>query len=189
MKKVLLILFAFIYANVILSNTFYSGKYVGQNEIEYRYGVYKLSKRKYINKLRINVESYLKWKMKFHGWSGFCYNEFVQAYKSYICALDDPNKPYRFYSDDFGTLVDIEGRLNNIDSDNSWYDKKWKNKITDYEYNRLKDKKKKKYKQFPANREVATYFNVIALDMIKKGDALNLSNQDKQNKESEFIGW
>ena len=57
-------------------------------------------------------------------------------------AFDDPRNPYRFYTNDFGTLIDSKGEFDNNDVDDYWYDKKG-NKITGYEYQNLKESKKK----------------------------------------------
>ena len=61
-------------------------------------------------------------------------------------AFDDPRNPYRFYTNDFGTLIDSKGEFDNNDVDDYWYDKKG-NKITGYEYQNLKESKKKRAKR------------------------------------------
>ena len=164
-----------------------------QSDVEYRFGVHKISKRKYVHNLRTNVQSYLENK-RYNGWSYDFVLEFQNAYTRYMNAFDDPRNPYRFYTDDFGTLVDSKGEFNNNDTDDYWYDKKG-NKITGYEYRNLKESKKKNYKTFYANQEVATYFMRIGNAIVKQ----TLESQRKQaeesrrqqfnNNNSEFMGW
>ena len=54
-----------------------------------------------------------------------------------------------------------------IDKDDYWYDNKG-NRITGSEYQSLKESKKKKYKAFQANREVALYFFEIGNRVVKR---------------------
>lgn len=136
-----------------------------QNNIEYKFGAHKIDKRKYIHNLRTNVQSYLEYKRK-NGWSYDFVLEFQNAYTRYMNAFDDPRYPNRFYTDDFGTLIDSKGEFNNIDTDDYWYDKKG-NKITGYEYRNMKESKKKNYRAFYANQEVAAYFMKIGNALVK----------------------
>lgn len=140
------------------------GQFSNQN-IEYKFGAHKIDKRKYIHNLRTNVQSYLEYKRK-NGWSYDFVLEFQNAYTRYMNAFDDPRNPYRFYTNDFGTLIDSKGEFDNNDVDDYWYDKKG-NKITGYEYQNLKESKKKNYKTFYANQEVATYFMKIGNALVK----------------------
>nr|DAX09043.1 MAG TPA: hypothetical protein [Bacteriophage sp.] len=77
------------------------------------------------------------------------------------------NNTNRFSTDSFGTITDTQGIISNKDNDDIdpvgseyYYDDNG-NRITTDDYNLLKDKKKKNYKSFSANREVASYFNTI----------------------------
>jgi len=62
----------------------------------------------------------------------------------------------RFSTDDLGSIIDTQGEFTNIDNDDEvggqfYYNDKGE-KITNDDYNMLKDKKKKGYKTFNANR-------------------------------------
>ena len=133
--------------------------------IYYTYGAHKIEKEHYIHNIRTNISSYLDYKLS-NGWNYYYVEEFQHAYAKYLNALSDTRDPYRLYTDDFGAIIDNRGILNDIDSDDYWYDNRG-NRISGFDYSYLSDKKKRKYRTFYANREVATYFNEIAKALIK----------------------
>lgn len=62
----------------------------------------------------------------------------------------------RFSTDDLGNITDMRGEFTNIDNDDDngtqyYYNDKGE-RITNTDYDALKDRKKKKYKTFNANR-------------------------------------
>lgn len=171
----------YVYGNHLLKTNI-------QNEIKYNFGGHEISKRRYIQNIRSNVQNYLDYKRN-NGWSGYWVEEFINAYHIYIDALDDPKNPYRFRTDEFGTLIDNSGILGNNDFDDYWYDKKG-NRITGAEYQRLKGKKKKKYVNFEANRSIAYYFNIIGKEVVKLEQKHKEGTKHKStNNNSEYIGW
>jgi hypothetical protein len=160
----------------------------------YKYGVHEIKKETIIKTLRYNVQNYIEHKVA-QGWTFNQVTEFKNAYTKYINALSDPNDPYRLSTNDFGTLLDSNGELNNVDSDDFWYDQKG-NAITGYEYLKLSEKKKRKYKCFYANREFVTYFNEIVeaiIVEIKKEEKTNKKyvqqNKNNNNCDSDYVGW
>ena len=145
-----------------------------QAVIYYKYGTYQLDKSRLIKNIRNNVASFLTYQRDNEGWSEYYVEEFKHAYFRIMELFDDPKNPNRFYSNEFGTMTDNEGELDNTDMDDYWYDKKGK-RITGEEYRKLKEKKKKDYHDFEANREVISYINQIADLMVKK---LNEESKD-----------
>jgi hypothetical protein len=141
----------------------------------YKYGTYQLDKSRLIKNIRNNVASFLTYQCDNEGWSNYYVEEFKNAYFRIMELFDDPKNPNRFYSNEFGTMTDNEGELDNTDMDDYWYDKKGK-RITGEEYRKLKEKKKKDYHDFEANREVISYINQIADLMVKK-----LNEESKDN--------
>lgn len=133
------------------------------NKVEYTFGAYKLDKAIYIKNIRNNVAEYLDSKR----WNSEYRKEFINAYNIYMNALNDPTDPYRLSTNEFGTILDSKRLLSNEDKDDFWYDERG-NQITGEEYRKLKEQKKKKYKSFQANREVATYFYKIAKELVEK---------------------
>ena len=136
------------------------------SDVMYSYRVYKIDKAKLIMNLRSSVSSYLDNKRR-NGWSAYYVEEFQHAYTRYMAALDDARNPYRFYTDDFGSMTDINGEFTNQDLDDYWYDDNGQ-RISGNDYNNLKDSKKTKYRQFNANMQFVKYFNIIADAMLKK---------------------
>lgn len=157
------------------------------NDVKYSFGSHEISKKTYIHNIRNNVQTYLDRKRR-EGWPEFWVEEFRNAYYKYINALGDPRKPYRFRTDEFGVIEDREGILGSTDSDDFWYDKK-ANRITGYEYQKLKDRKKKKYITFEANREVATYFYKIGKGVVKLEEEKEKEKYKTNNKNNQYIGW
>jgi hypothetical protein len=68
------------------------------------------------------------------------------------------NNDNRFSTDDLGNITDLRGEFSNIDNDgiddngSEYYYNDNGERITTSDYNALKDKKKKNYKTFNANR-------------------------------------
>ena len=145
-----------------------SSEQYSQNNLEYTFGAYKLNKERYIKNIRINVAEYINRQ----GWENAYREEFINAYEKLLNALTDTTDPYRLYTNEFGSIIDTKGELGNNDEDDFWYDKKG-NKITGNEYRMLKEKKKKQYHTFSANRAVATYFYKVAKALVKKMESEN----------------
>ena len=149
-----------------LSNHISTYQQINQ-KVKYKFGAFEIDKYLYVHNIRANVANYLEYKRQKDGWSNYYIEEFRNAYRIYIEALDDPNNPYRFQTDEFGRLSDSKGKLDNVDNDDYWYDNKG-NRITGSEYQSLKESKKKKYKAFQANLEVALYFFEIGNRVVKR---------------------
>ncbi len=147
---------------------------INQTVVYYKYGTYQLDKTKLITNIRNNVASYITHQRDDEGWSYYYVEEFKNAYFRIMELFDNPQNPNRFYSNEFGSMIDQEGELNNTDLDDYWYDKKGQ-RITGTEYRKLKEKKKKNYHEFNANGEVLVYINLIADLMVKK---LNEESKD-----------
>lgn len=126
----------------------------------YKYGAWEIDKKKYIRNLGTNVQGYLNSKY----WNEYLRQEFINAYEKYMNALNEPN---RLYTNDFGSIIDTKGELGNDDEDDFWYDNKG-NRITGKEYRSLNERKQKKYQAFYANREIASYFNIVAKAIVDK---------------------
>lgn len=188
--KLLLICLAFLYSNIIHATS--QANTCNQSIIIYKFGVHQINKEKYIYNLRLNVQTYVDYKMNI-GWTYNHVIEFRNAFNKYITAFSDPNDPYRFYTNDFGSLIDSKGEFGNVDSDDYWYDNKG-NTITGYEYHKLSERKKKKYYCFYANREVASYFLEIGNAMVKKTSENKETksvqhNNNSINVDSDYVGW
>lgn len=153
-----------------------------KNRVKYKFGQSELDLKNYIHNLDTNVQSYLNSK----NWREGQKQEFINAYKNMLAGFNDQltNNTNRFSTDSFGTITDTQGIISNKDNDDIdpvgseyYYDDNG-NRITTDDYNLLKDKKKKNYKSFSANREVASYFNTI-------GNALRqYSKSDEEKQES-----
>lgn len=125
----------------------------------YKYGEYQIIMDRFVKNLSFNVQPYLNSK----NWNDYLRQEFIDAYYKYMAAL----KEGRLQADSFGTIFDSEGKLGSIDDSDYWYDRKG-NRITGSEYRKLNKRKQKRYWTFHANREVASFFNLIAKAMIKR---------------------
>ena len=164
-----------------------------KTSVKYKYGQKELDMDKYIRNLGGNVQSYLEDRRK-HGWTDDQVQEFSTAYNRYIDAFKQSmaTNDNRFSTDDLGNIIDIKGEFNNIDNDNiddkgsEYYYNDNGERITTDDYNKLKDRKKKKYKTFNANRQVAEYFR-------KVGNALQSVQPSKAEKfdldKHGFVTW
>jgi hypothetical protein len=93
----------------------------------------------------------------------------MNSFNTYLSGLKDQLKTgsSRFSTDTFGTITDNEGTLSNTDNDgidpvnSQYYYNDKGERITTDDYNLLKDRKKKNYRAFQANQEVAKYFKLI----------------------------
>lgn len=148
-----------------------------KQKVKYKFGTSEIDLDNYIHNLGTNIQSYLNSK----NWSQDQKQEFMNSYNTFIAGLQDQlsTNTNRFSTDDFGTIIDSEGILSNKDQDyapinSDFYYSDKGDRITTDDYNLLKDKDKKKYHLFPANREVASYFNII-------GDAIRKSSPQKEN--------
>ena len=145
----------------------------------YKFGESELDLNTYIRTLGHNLNSYLSTKTD---WTDDQRAEFTAAYDNYLAGLKEQRDSgvERFSSTDYGRILDSQGKLSNTDDDgidpvgSEYYYNDKGERITTDDYNLLSDKKKKKYKTFSANREVATYFKDIA-EAIK-------SETDKKSK-------
>ena len=137
--------------------------------VKYKFGQKELDMQDYINNIDYNVQSYVNDRKQNRGWTDDQVAEFQASYNRLINAfkqqLTDNNN--RFSADAFGTITDSQGEFNNADNDDidpsgsQYYYNDKGERITTDDYNLLKDKKKKKYKTFDANRQVAEYFRII----------------------------
>lgn len=130
-----------------------------QEKVKYKFGQKELDLENYIYNLGTNVQSYIDSK----NWSEGQKQEFKQAYDLYLTGLKDQlqNNSGRFSTDDFGIISDNTGVLTDVDSGAEYYYDNKGQQLSADDYNALKEKKKKKYNTFSANREVAAYFNNI----------------------------
>ena len=162
-----------------------------KEKVKYKFGQKEIDLDKYIYNLGTNLQRYLDTKTD---WSDGQRQEFTNAYNRYINGLieqRDTNSG-RFYSDDAGNIYDSTGAFSDIDDDmngaddmNYFYDKKG-NQITEQAYDKLRNRKRKKYSAFSANREVANYFNQVGRYMspyeAKKKEKFDLATHG-------FLGW
>lgn len=136
---------------------------------KYKFGQKELDMQDYIENIGYNVQNYLEDRRKNRGWTDEQVQEFSTAYNRLMGAfkqqLADGNN--RFSTNDLGVITDSQGEFSNIDNDDidpkgsQYYYNDKGERITTDDYNLLKDKKKKKYKTFNANRQVAEYFRII----------------------------
>lgn len=152
----------------------------------YKFGQSELDLNSYIQTLGHNLNNYLDTVKK--DWTEEQRQEFTTAYDRYITGLKEQRDSgvERFNSTDYGRILDSQGKLSNKDDDDidpagsEYYYNDKGERITTDDYNLLSDKKKKKYKTFSANREVATYFKTIAealkSEMDKKAAKTETSN-------------
>lgn len=154
-----------------------------KERVKYKFGQSDIDLTNYIHNLGTNVQSYLNSK----NWNDGQKQEFMNAYNRYLTGLQDQlaNNTNRFTTDDFGSIIDSTGALSNTDNDDIdpvgseyYYDDKG-NRITTDDFNALKKRKQKNYNTFSANREVATYFNVI-------GNALRSKQPTKEQTSNAF---
>ena len=164
-----------------------------KTSVKYKFGQKELDMDKYIRNLGGNVQSYLEDRRK-HGWTddqvqefSTAYNRYMDAFKQSMTAGDN-----RFSTDDLGNIIDTQGVFNNIDNDgidptgSQYYYNDQGERITSDDYNMLKDKKKKNYRTFNANRQVAEYFR-------KVGNALQSAQPAETEKfdldKHGFVAW
>lgn len=134
--------------------------------VKYKFGQRELDMQDYIDNIDYNVQSYINDRKQNRGWTSDQIAEFQASYNRLINAfkqqLTDNNN--RFSADAFGTITDSQGEFNNVDNDyegGQYYYNDKGEQINTNDYNNLKDKKKKNYKTFDANRQVAEYFRII----------------------------
>jgi hypothetical protein len=134
-----------------------------QNTVMFTYGVHKLNKADLIYHMGNNVQEYIKYKK----WNAYQRQEFEEAYLWFMSMFNDPRKPYRFYMNEFSTLIDTEGQFSDVDRDNYYYNSEGV-RITGSEYNALKPKKQKDFSPFYANKHVCKFLDIIAKGMVKQ---------------------
>ena len=146
--------------------------------VKYKFGANELDLDTYIYNISNNVQSYIDYKVKHDKWNEGQINEFTNAYNNYMTGLKDQRDSgiERFSTDDLGSIIDISGQLSDIDNDGIddngseyFYNEKGES-ITSQDYDKLKNRKKKKYKTFSANREVASFFNKVGKSTKKFAD-------------------
>lgn len=137
-----------------------------KERVKYKFGQKELDLDNYIYNLGTNVQSYLNNK----NWNDDQRQAFMDAYDQYLTGLKDQleGNTSRFSTDDFGTIYDNTGVLSDKGSQFYYNDKG--EKISSDDYNNLKERKQKKYKQFSAFNEVANYFNKVGRAIKVKGD-------------------
>lgn len=130
---------------------------------KYKYGQNELDLQNLITNLKNNVDSYVQSKTD---WSQAQKESFKEGYRDYIAGLQDQlaNNTDRFSADEFGTIIDKEGKLKD-------------NTDTDYIYNKKGElldpettskRKLKKGTPFYRNQELAIFNNIIAKGMVDK---------------------
>ena len=136
---------------------------------KYKFGQKELDMQDYIENIGYNVQNYLEDRRKNRGWTDEQVQEFSSAYERLIGAFKQQlaDGSNRFSTNDLGDITDSQGEFSNEDDDgidptgSQYYYNDKGERITTDDYNLLKDKKKKKYKTFNANRQVAEYFRTI----------------------------
>ena len=162
-----------------------------KTSVKYKFGQKELDMDKYLKNVGHNVQSYLEDRRK-HGWTDDQVQEFSTAYNRYMNAFQQSmaDNDNRFSTDDLGNITDTRGEFTNIDNDDNngaqyYYNDKGE-RITNTDYDALKDRKKKKYKTFNANRQVAEYFRTI-------GKAMESSKPAEDEKfdlsKHGFVAW
>lgn len=126
---------------------------------QYNFGGHKFDTELYIQNLRDNAEGFLNSKTN---WTPEQKEEWKHSYNNYISALEEDakNGTNRFSTDEFGSIIDNKGEFSNTDSDNYYYNDKGE-QISGEDYDKLKDRKKKKYSNFQSNMQFAAYANQI----------------------------
>ena len=162
-----------------------------KGSVKYKFGQRELDMDQYLKNIGNNVQSYLQDRRK-RGWTDDQVQEFSTTYNRYMDAFKQQlsENSNRFSTDDLGSIIDTQGEFTNIDNDDEvggqfYYNDKGE-KITNDDYNMLKDKKKKGYKTFNANRQVAEYFRTIGNAMQTK--AAEQTEKFDINKHG-FVSW
>lgn len=126
---------------------------------QYNFGGHKFDTELYIQNLRDNAEGFLNSKTN---WTPEQKEEWKHSYNNYISALEEDakNGTNRFSTDEFGSIIDNKGEFSNTDSDNYYYNNNGE-QISGEDYDKLKDRKKKKYSGFQSNMQFAAYANQI----------------------------
>lgn len=151
---------------------------MAESKIKYQFGQKSLDMDGYIRNLGNNVRSYIDYNIKHRGWTEDQVNEFSQSYNRYLTAMQDQLKgnTNRFSTNDLGDIIDSKGEFSNTDlgtngqPEEFYYNGKGE-RIDQTTYNALKDRKKKKYTTFNANREVAEFFRRVGAKMSEYKDA------------------
>lgn len=157
--------------------------------VKYKFGQKDLDMDKYIKNVGHNVQSYLEDRRK-RGWTDDQVQEFSTAYNRLMNAFKQSlaDNDNRFSADDLGNITDTRNEFTNIDNDvdTQYYYNDKGERITNADYDALKDKKKKKYKTFNANRQVAEYLRTI-------GKAMESSKPAEDEKfdlsKHGFVAW
>lgn len=161
---------------------------------KYKFGQRELDMQDYIENIGYNVQNYLEDRRKNRGWTDEQVQEFSSAYNRLMGAFKQQlaDGSNRFSTNDLGDIIDSQGEFSNADDDgidptgSQYYYNDKGERITTDDYNTLKDKKKKKYKTFNANRQVAEYFRTIG-NKLKDAPKPETSkfNLDKHG----FVAW
>lgn len=127
-------------------------------KVKYKFGTSELPLDLYIKNLKDNYQSYIDSR----NWSDGQKAEFKGAFDNYIQGFQDQldNGTSRFSTDYTGTVFDNDGLITEKDSDDYYYDSKG-NQYTSEQYNGFKPKQQKNYYAFNANRQAASYLNII----------------------------
>lgn len=151
MKKIFTIFAMLLCINLVCAEN-------NQYKDTYEYGIYEIDRELLIKNLRSNVAGYIK----HNGWYNDKVSDFQNAYNEFMKALAEPR---RLYSDDFGTIFDITGRIKG-DKELYWYDSNG-HKISNSQYDSLKKKYRNQYHRFHPYSEFVKYFNTIAKAVLK----------------------
>ena len=150
---------------------------MAEPKTKYQFGQKSLDMDNYIRNIGNNVRSYVDYNVKHRGWTEEQVNEFTQSYDRYLKAMQDQLKgnTNRFSTNDLGDIIDSKGEFSNTDIGASgepeefYYNGKGE-RIDQSQYDALKDKKKRKYTTFNANREVAEFFRRVGSKMAEVQD-------------------
>lgn len=130
---------------------------------KYKFGQSELDYDLYIKNLGNNVQSYIASK----NWSDSQRQAFTKAYEDFITGLtgQKTNGTSRLYTDDFGTIFDNEGI---IDENNKSYMADSKGNLYANADQISKRRERKNAQAFQAYRELSTYANIIGKALAEK---------------------
>ena len=148
-------------------------------KVKYKFGTSELPLDLYIKNLKDNYQSYIDSR----NWSDGQKAEFKGAFDNYIQGFQDQldNGTSRFSTDYTGTVFDNDGLITEKDSDDYYYDSKG-NQYTSEQYNGFKPKQQKNYYAFNANRQAASYLNIIGKALRDKLNSTTSSTSASSTK-------
>lgn len=174
MKAILRLFFLVILFTCISSNArccnIYTTNDTNQETIMFYYSTYTLHKDDVIRNVRSNVRAYID-SMR---WQRHQKEHFIKDYNIVLDAISNSSDPYRFYINDFGSLVDKTGAMNWRDI---YYFDRSGTIISESTYNTLSKRKQNQYTCFNSFGEVVSYLNVICKALAKKMEEIKKAQQ------------